>query len=446
LQRIDSETRLSYLAQFDALTGLPNRALLLDRFSQAIAQAGRHGKALAVLFIDLDEFKAVNDTLGHAAGDELLKAVAERLRQSVRAGDTVARIAGDEFAVLLAELSRADDAALVAQKIVARLGEPITLGGQEALVTASIGVATFPNDGQDCEALLAAADAAMYRAKQSGRNMYQFFTADLNVRLRARVQTIAELRRALERGELEVHYQPKFDLARRVPAGAEALLRWRHPLRGLTPPAEFIPVLEESGLIVPAGEWVLEQACRDLKESLALGLPALPVAVNLSARQFRQQDLAARLRRIVESVGLPPGSIDLEITESQLVQDAEHAIAVMRELREAGIGVAIDDFGTGYSSLSYLTRFPVSALKIDRSFVARSLEEQRAAAIVHAIVDLAHTLGFTVIAEGIETEPQAAFLLDLGCDQGQGYLFARPQPIAQLRELLRSRASAVLQA
>jgi diguanylate cyclase (GGDEF)-like protein/PAS domain S-box-containing protein len=436
LQRIDSEARLSYLAQFDALTGLPNRALLLDRFSQALVQARRRQTSLGVLFIDLDEFKAVNDTLGHAAGDELLKLTASRLQEAVRAGDTVARIAGDEFAIILADLARMDDAALVAQKVITRLAQPIALRGQETLVTASIGIATFPSDGQECEALLAAADAAMYRAKQSGRNMYQFFTADLNVRLRARVQTLAELRRALERGELEVHYQPKFDLRRRMPCGAEALLRWRHPSRGLTPPAEFIPLLEESGLIVPAGEWVLERACRDLKETQGLGHAALPVAVNLSARQFRQRDLAPRLRSIVDAVGVAPELIDLEITESQLMQDAEHAVAVLRELREAGIGLAIDDFGTGYSSLSYLTRFPVSALKIDRSFVLRSLEEQAAAAIVRTIIEMAHTLGFTVIAEGIETEAQAAFLQGLGCDQGQGYLFARPAPIAALRQLM----------
>jgi diguanylate cyclase (GGDEF)-like protein len=441
LRRIHSEGRLAFLAQFDALTGLPNRALLADRFSQMIVQARRHAKPLGVLFIDLDDFKLVNDSLGHAGGDELLKETARRLQSSVRAGDTVARISGDEFAVILGDLARPDDAAIVAQKIIDRLAAPVSVRGHEVFVTASIGIAAFPADGSDAEALLGAADAAMYRAKQSGRNAYQFFTADINQRTRARAQLGSELRRALERGEFALAYQPKFDLRSGRPCAAEALLRWRHPERGLVPPVEFIPVLEETGLIVQVGEWVLRRACEDLKAWQAAGLPPMQVAVNLSARQFRQQDLHARIRDLVSAAGVAPEMIELEITESQLMQDPDHAKRVIQALSDGGIGVAIDDFGTGYSSLSYLTRFPVSALKIDRSFVADVLSDRAAAAIVRTIIDMAHTLGFIVIAEGVETEAQALLLRGLGCEQAQGYFFAKPQPEAEFRKLIASYAS-----
>jgi diguanylate cyclase (GGDEF)-like protein/PAS domain S-box-containing protein len=436
LRRIDSEGRLAFLAQFDPLTGLPNRALLADRFSQMIVQARRHDKPLGVLFIDLDQFKMVNDSLGHAGGDDLLKETARRLQASVRPGDTVARISGDEFAVILGDLARADDAALVAQKIIDQLAMPVRVRGQEVFVTASIGIAAFPTDGDDAEALLGAADAAMYRAKQAGRNAYQFFTADINQRTRARAQLGTELRRALERDEFALVYQPKVDLASGRICAAEALLRWRHPERGMVSPAEFIPVLEETGLIVQVGEWVLRRTCADLKAWQAQGLELLPVAVNLSARQFRQGDLDARIRDLVRGAGVDPSLIELEVTESQVMQDPEHANRVMRALSDAGIRVAIDDFGTGYSSLSYLTRFPVAALKIDRSFVADVLEDQADAAIVRTIIDMAHTLGFIVVAEGVETEAQAAFLRGLGCEQAQGYYFAKPMPEAELRSLL----------
>ena len=436
LQRIDSEGRLAYLAQFDPLTGLPNRALLADRFSQMIVQARRRERPLGVLFIDLDEFKLVNDTLGHAGGDELLKEVAVRLQSAVRPGDTVARISGDEFAVVLADLARAEDAALVAQKVIERLAAPVDVLGQEVFVTASVGIAGFPGDGADAETLIGAADAAMYRAKQSGRNAFQFFTAEINQRSRARAQLGAELRRALEREEFALVYQPKFRLADRSAGGAEALLRWRHPERGMVSPADFIPVLEETGLIVPVGEWVLRRACEDLKAWRAAGVDAGAVAVNLSARQFRLPDLDARLKAVVAAAGVDPALIELEITESQLMQDPDHAIRVMRSLREAGMRIAIDDFGTGYSSLAYLTRFPVGSLKIDRSFVARVNEDASAAAIVRTIIEMAHTLGFTVVAEGIETEAQADYLRRHRCEQGQGYLFARPMGAQELAALL----------
>jgi diguanylate cyclase (GGDEF)-like protein len=436
LQRIDSEVRLAYLAQFDPLTGLPNRALLADRFSQMIVQAKRRRSPLAVLSIDLDEFKAVNDTLGHAGGDALLKEVGLRLQSAVRTGDTVARISGDEFAVVLADLVRPEDAALVAQKVIDRLAEAVEIQGNEVFVTASVGVAAFPADGADAETLLGAADAAMYRAKQSGRSAYQFFTAEINQRSRARVQLGSDLRRAVEREEFALVYQPKYQLATRRPSGAEALLRWKHPERGVVSPEEFIPVLEETGLIVPVGEWVVRRACEDLKAWQAAGLRALPVAVNLSARQFRQQQLDARIRALVRNAGVPPQLIELEITESQLMQDPDHAIRVMQALREVGIRIAIDDFGTGYSSLAYLTRFPVAALKIDRSFVADALSDAADAAIVRTIIEMAHNLRVTVVAEGVETDGQMAFLRQYGCQQGQGFFFARPMAAEHFGKLI----------
>ena len=436
LTRIESERRLAFLAQFDALTGLPNRALLADRFAQMLVQARRHEAQLGVLFVDLDEFKLVNDSLGHRSGDELLKEIARRLQAAVRSGDTVARIAGDEFAIVLSDLTRPEDAGVVAQKVLEQLGGPIIIGGHELFVTASIGVALFPADGGDVEALLAAADAAMYRAKQSGRNTFHFYTAEINQRTRARAILGGELRRALERGEFRLLYQPKFELKSERPSGAEALLRWQHPSRGVVAPGEFITILEDSGLIVPVGEWVLRQACADIREWERRGARPLPVAVNLSARQFRQLDLAARIREILDAAAVAPEMIELEITESQLMQDPDHAIRAMRSLADAGIRIAIDDFGTGYSSLACLTRFPLAALKIDRSFVAGILQEGGDATIVRTIVEMAHTLGFAVIAEGVENEIQKRFLRGLGCEQAQGFLFGKPMSAEAMIELL----------
>ena len=443
LKRVESERRLAFLAQFDALTGLPNRALLADRFSQMIVQARRRGAQLGALFIDLDEFKLVNDSLGHGAGDELLKEIARRLQATVRSGDTVARIVGDEFAIVLADLTRPEDAAVVAQKLIEALVGPVDVRGHEVFVTASIGIALFPTDGNDAETLLAAADAAMYRAKQAGRNSFQFYTPEINQRTKARAVLGRELRRALEREELRLVYQPKFELKTERPSGAEALLRWQHPTRGIVAPAEFIPLLEESGLIVQVGEWVLRQTCADMLAWQARGARALPIAVNLSARQFRQLDLAARIRAIVDSAGVAPELLELEITESQLMQDPDHAIRAMRSLAAAGIRLAIDDFGTGYSSLAYLTRFPLSALKIDRSFVAGILEQVGDATIVRTIIEMAHTLGLAVIAEGVENEGQKHFLRGLGCEQAQGFLFGRPVDADAMGELLGARPERV---
>jgi diguanylate cyclase (GGDEF)-like protein len=399
-------------------------------------QAKRRGTPLAVLFIDLDDFKLVNDTLGHAGGDELLKQAAQRLQASVRTADTIARVNGDEFAVVLSDLSHAEDAALVAQKILDGLSQPYMLLGRETFVTASIGIAAYPGDGSAAEALISAADAAMNRAKQSGRNAYQFFTPEITQRTRVRAQLAMELRRALERNEFGLVYQPKIDLNSGKPCGAEALLRWHHPERGVVGPALFVPALEETGLIVPVGEWVIRRACEDIKIWLASGLKVLPVAVNLSARQFRQEFLDKRIRALVSAAGVDPSLIELEITESQLMEDPDHAIRVMNALRDGGIRTAIDDFGTGYSSLAYLTRLPLAALKIDRSFVADALNDAADAAIVRTIIDMAHTLDFTVVAEGVETDGQMAFLREFGCEQGQGFFFARPMPAASFAALI----------
>ena len=438
LKRLASEERLAYLAQFDSLTGLPNRGLLADRFAQMIEQTRRRGLVLGVLFVDLDDFKSVNDTLGHAAGDELLQMASRRLSETVRLGDTVARISGDEFAVVLPDLARQEDAALVAQKIVERLAAPFQIGGHEVIVTASVGIASYPADGQEAETLLGAADAAMYRAKQSGRNAFQFFTAEINQRTRARALLGAELRRALEREEFALEYQPKYDLATLRPCGAEALLRWNNPELGVVPPAQFVHVLEESGLIVKVGEWLLRRACADAKAIAAAGARPVPIAVNLSARQFRQHDLGARIRALIAGAGVSPELIDLEITESHLMHDPAHAVHVMRTLRDEGFRIAIDDFGTGYSSLAYLTRFPVAALKIDGSFVAGIGREPSDAAIVRTIIEMARSLGSTVIAEGVETQAQVGFLRRFGCHQAQGFFFARPMAIEDFIQLIAS--------
>jgi diguanylate cyclase (GGDEF)-like protein/PAS domain S-box-containing protein len=438
LKRVASEERLAFLARFDLLTGLPNRGLLTERFAQMIEQTRRRGLILGVLFVDLDDFKGINDTLGHAAGDELLRQAALRLQEAVRPGDTVARISGDEFALVLADLAHQEDAALVAQKIVDRLAAPFQLEAHEVLVTASVGIASYPADGSDAETLLGAADAAMYRAKQSGRNGYQFFTHDIDQRTKARALLGVELRRALEREEFVLAYQPKYDLLTMRPCGAEALLRWNHPERGFVTPGNFVPVLEETGLIVPVGEWVLRRACEDVKACAAAGVVPLPVAVNLSARQFRSHDLGTRIRALVEAAGVSPELIELEITESHLMHDPDHAIRVMRGLREDGIRIAIDDFGTGYSSLAYLTRFPVASLKIDGSFVAGIGRETTDPTIVRTIIEMARTLDFTVIGEGVETLAQVEFLRRFGCHQAQGYFFARPMPIADFIALIAS--------
>jgi diguanylate cyclase (GGDEF)-like protein/PAS domain S-box-containing protein len=432
VRRHHTQTRLAYMAEFDSLTGLPNRNLLQDRLNQSIAQARRRHWNGAVLFIDLDRFKLINDTLGHHVGDRLIAEVGRRIRQSLRGGDTVGRVSGDEFGVVLTDLAQADDAALVAQKILDALGRPFDLAGNEAYVTASIGISVFPADGDDAETLLKNADMAMYRAKELTRNAYCFFTAEMNERSVAKLQLNTDLRRAIERGEFVLHYQPKVDLRDGRIHGVEGLLRWKHPQRGMVAPAEFVPALEDSGLILPVGEWVLAEAARQLAAWQAAGLQPVPVAVNLSAKQFRRRDLDALIRGVLAAGRVPAGLIELEITESCLMDDPDEALRMLRILRAAGLNISVDDFGTGYSSLSYLTRLPLTALKIDRGFVRDVAASGEAASIVRAVIDMAHNLGFTVIAEGVETEEQVAFLRRHGCDLGQGFLFGAPMAAAAL--------------
>jgi diguanylate cyclase (GGDEF)-like protein/PAS domain S-box-containing protein len=427
-ERKEVEARLSRLARYDAVTGLPNRNLLHERLEHAITQSHRRSRGAGALFVDLDRFKLVNDTYGHDVGDELLRQAGARLAGCVRQDDTVSRLGGDEYAVVIADLARPDDAALVAQKILDAFAAPFDLGGRETFVTASIGVATFPSDGASAEGLLKCADIAMYRAKESSRNSFCFYTAELNARAASKLQLNSDLRRALERGEFELHYQPKVRLASGQMIGMEALLRWKHAARGMVPPLEFIPALEDSGLIVAVGDWVLAEACRQQAAWARAGARPLPVAVNLSARQFRRRDLDRVIRALLSEHAVSPELLELEITESSLMDDPKDAIRQLQALREAGLRISVDDFGTGYSSLAYLTRLPISTLKIDRSFVDAAITEPGSAAIVKMVIDMAQRLQFDVVAEGIETERHVDFLRQNGCEQGQGYHFGRPVP------------------
>ena len=435
--RLAIEEKVSYLAQFDALTGLPNRNLFQDRLTQAMALAKRNGWPMAVLFIDLDRFKLVNDTLGHGAGDKLLKEAAERLRSCVRASDTVGRLGGDEFAAILSELGKPGDAGLVAQKIVDVFKRPFDLEGKETYVTASVGVTLYPADSDNAEALVVNADAAMYRAKEEGRNNYQYFTRDMNERALQRVHMEAALRRALEREEFRLFYQPKADLVTGKICGFEALLRWQHPDKGLVLPGDFIPVLEETGLIIQAGEWVLRTACAQIKAWQGAGLKVPPISVNLSARQFQQKNLKDAVGQILGDTKVDPSLIEFEITESLLMNDPEGAARTLHSLKESGVGLSMDDFGTGYSSLGYLKRFPIDTLKIDRTFVRDISTDADDATLTRAIINLAQTLRLKVVAEGVETEAQLGFLCSNGCDEMQGYFFARPAHAEECERMLR---------
>ena len=428
--------RMVFQATHDALTQLPNLDLLRDRLRQAIARAQRAGYSLALLFVDLDHFKKVNESLGHTAGDALLRAVAARLLDCARQEDTIARVGGDEFICVLEDLHQEAAVANFAHKILKILEFPFQIEGHECFVTASIGVCLFPRDGGDVETLLKNADTAMYRAKENGRDNIQFYARDLHVRTLERLVMEQDLRRALERQELELYYQPQMDLRRNRIIGVEALLRWRHPQRGMIPPLDFVPLAEETGLIETIGEWALRTACQQAKTWQRQGLPALRMGVNMSPRQFLRPGVASMVTRILRETALEPHHLDLEITESLLMKDMAGSIAIMHALKGVGVKLSIDDFGTGYSSLSYLKQFPIDQLKIDKSFLHEIAAREEDAAITLAIIAMAHSLRLTVIAEGVEDETQLAFLRTNQCDEIQGYYLSRPIPAHEIPALL----------
>jgi diguanylate cyclase (GGDEF)-like protein/PAS domain S-box-containing protein len=439
-QRKQAEENIRRLAHYDLLTGLPNRALLSDRATLALQMAQRRNEPMALMFIDLDHFKNVNDSLGHRVGDLLLVALAERLRGALRDQDTVSRVGGDEF-VLILPATDANGAAHVAQKVLRAALQPYQIEQHELTITPSIGIALYPFDGQDFDALAKCADAAMYRAKQDGRNTYCFYTAEMQALSTRTLVLENALRRALERHELQLVYQPQRAMASEQVIGVEALLRWHHPELGWVSPAEFIPVAESSGLITVIGEWVLRTAIQQLRVWIDRGLPPMTMAVNLSAVQFRQPTFPDQVCRILQDAGVAPWSLELELTESVASDDPLGAITVMDRLHALGVRLSIDDFGTGYSSLSYLKRFKVCKLKIDQSFVHGVPEDAEDQAIVAAIVSMARSLGMRTIAEGVETAAQMEFLRARGCDEVQGYLFGRPLPADELEAFVRARGA-----
>lgn len=433
--------RMAHLAQHDALTNLPNRSLLDERLTQTIALAERQNNRFALLFLDLDRFKHVNDSRGHAVGDRLLESVAKRLCAAVGSSDIVCRQGGDEFVILLADVEHAEDAMLSAQKILAALVVPHRIAESELYITASIGISVYPDDGRDAQSLLQSADSAMYQAKAGGRNNYHFFEQSMNVLALERHSIEGGLRSALERNEFVLHYQPKINLETGVISGVEALVRWQHPHRGLILPEQFVWIAEDCGLIVPLGAWVLREACTQAKAWQDAGLAPVPVAVNISALQFRFKDFLDNLSAILQDTGLDPQYLELELTESVLMLDAEATMAVLTALKDMGVRLTIDDFGTGYSSLSYLKRFQMDTLKIDQSFmqnINHELCESDDAAIVAAVVSMGRSLNQRVIAEGVETREQLEFLQAQGCGEGQGFYFCRPLTAGAVMNLLKT--------
>jgi len=439
IERADAKKRLTYLAQYDALTGLPNRHRLSSCLEEAIAASAAGDSCAGVMFIDLDRFKSVNDMMGHSVGDELLAQASRRLQDCVRTGDVVARLGGDEFAVVLPALGSADEAEAIARCIVEGLARPFMLQGQQIFVSASVGIAGYPHDGRDAATLLKSADTAMYSAKNSGRNSYRFFEAGMHANAAKRLQLESDLHLALERGEFELHYQPKLRLDSGAVSGFEALLRWRHPERGLVSPLDFISILEDTGMILPVGEWVIAEVCRQLRAWGQTLDHVPPVAINLSARQLAHAGLPDTVRAIVAAAGIDPRLLEFELTESMLMADPEAAVAILSNLKTQGMRLSVDDFGTGYSSLAYLKRFPLDALKIDRTFVRDLPADSDDAAITKAVISLAHSLNLKVVAEGVETIGHVRALEAYGCDEIQGYYISRPVPPAAAAALLRER-------
>jgi diguanylate cyclase (GGDEF)-like protein len=429
--------RMSHLAEHDVLTSLPNRALLNDRLEHGIALARRNNRQMAVLFIDLDHFKHINDSLGHLIGDRILKAVAQRILPCIRHSDTVSRQGGDEFVVLLSEINRVEDAGVIAEKIRLALLDPYTIDDHYLHLTASIGVSVYPNDGEDALALIQYADTAMYHAKEKGRNNSQFFKDHMNVRAAERQIISGDLRHALMRGEFFLVYQPKINLISGNITGFEALIRWRHPTRGVLCPAAFIPIAEECGLIMPIGEWVLREACARAREWLEADLQFETIAVNISAVEFRSEPFFDGVCRILRTTGLEPRYLEIELTETAVMRDFEATNSILRALSAMGVRIAVDDFGTGYSNLSYLKRFPINTLKLDRSFVHDVPESADASTIVSSVIRMAHGLHLQVVAEGVETRQQLKFLQTHDCAEAQGYYFSKPVRPDECLSLLR---------
>ncbi len=433
--------QMTHSAQHDFLTGLPNRMLLNDRISQAIALAARRLNRVAVLFLDLDGFKHINDSLGHPIGDKLLQSVAKRLVDGVRDSDTVSRQGGDEFVVLLSDLAQPEDAIISVNRMLMMLAAPHFIGQHDLRVTASIGVSVYPDDGLNAETLIKNADTAMYQAKENGRHSFQFFKPAMNVRAVERQSIEESLRRALERQEFALHYQPKVDLRTGAITGAEALIRWTHPTRGPVSPVQFIPIAEECGLILPISQWVLREACQQARAWVDAGLPTISMAVNISSMEFRDDSFLDRVFTILEETGLDPRSLELELTEGVLMKRAQSAASVLQTLRARGIQIAVDDFGTGYSSLSYLMKFPIDALKIDQSFVRQITTSPNETSIVTAVISMGRSLKLRVVAEGVETQEELAFLRAHHCDEAQGYFFSRPIAPGEFGKLLEAGVS-----
>ena len=436
IERKRIQEGLSYLAQYDSLTGLANRNLFRERLGRALIRVDRNKSLVALMFIDLDRFKNINDTLGHDAGDKLLIEVSRRLEKCTRDGDTVARLGGDEFTVILEDIKHVDDAAVIARKILVAMEPAIKLSGYEVFVTPSIGITIYPLDDTSVNNLLKNADTAMYRAKERGRNGFQFYTAGMNTRTIERLELEAGLRRALKNEEFVLYYQPKIAIDNRQIIGAEALIRWQYKKLGLIPPLKFIPIAEETGLIVPIGEWVIRTACKQVASWQEAGFTDLRMAVNISARQFTDSDIVKVVLDAVIQTNIKPQHLEIEITESMLMEDTSINISALKELKEHGVHISIDDFGTGYSSLSYLKRFHIDALKIDQSFVRDITTDSDDAAIASAVIALGQSLHLTVVAEGVETEEQLSFLKKQGCHEAQGYLFSKPVPAEDFAQLL----------